>query len=140
MGAPPLLTPLDQARLLMSQKDSLEAELQSQLSVLRSHNATMSTSLVDAEGFPRADIDIYAVRNARVRIIELRNDLTRVMEAIGRALEGVYDPASQLPEQQAASLTETGSREGLVPFAKVNAVAPASPAAEAVCSLCYPQD
>ena len=29
----------------------------------------MSEDLVDSEGFPRADLDVGAIRNARVRII-----------------------------------------------------------------------
>ena len=35
------------------------------------------------------------MRTARVKIIELRNDLKDTMDAIGRALEGVYDPAKE---------------------------------------------
>jgi len=83
----------------------------------------MQTPLVDAEGFPRADMDIYAVRNARVRIIELRNDLKDITDAIGKALEGIYDPAKAIP----ASAEPPPPK----PFAKVNTVAPGSPAKEA---------
>jgi len=86
----------------------------------------MQTPLVDVEGFPHADIDIYAVRGARVRIIELRNDLKAVVDAIGKALEGIYDPALQRSSQNDAS-----SDRPLKPFAKVDGVLPGSPAAEA---------
>ena len=64
----------EHARALMSQKDVIEAELDSQFAILRANSATMQTRLVDAEGFPRADLDIYAIRHARVRIIELNNE------------------------------------------------------------------
>jgi len=90
----------------------------------------MTTPLVDSEGFPRADIDIYAVRKARVRIIELRNDLKGVMDEIGKALEEVY----ARPPPQAESRAQAEGEEGedqLIPFAKVDGVAPGSPAAEA---------
>lgn len=84
------------------------------------------------------------VRQARVRIIELRNDLDSLMGDIGKALEGVYSPSadgqnsgpasSSKPEAAPASKDETmlPPDEELLPFAKVNGVAPGSPAADAV--------
>jgi 26S proteasome non-ATPase regulatory subunit 9 len=72
---------------LMSQKEGLEAELQVQYDILKSHNSIMSTPLVDAEGFPRADIDIWTVRRARVRVIEVRSDISAIVERIKCALE-----------------------------------------------------
>lgn len=121
-------SPMEQARALMTQKDNIEAELESHISILKANNVTMQSPLVDAEGFPRADIDIYAVRGARVRIIELRNDLKAVMDSIGKALEGIFDPSLSTGVAEAHSETTS-----LKPFAKVEAVAPGSPAAEAVC-------
>ena len=116
---------MEYARSLMAQKDNIEAELESHISILKANNVTMQTPLVDFEGFPRADIDIFAVRSARVRIIELRNDLKAVMDSIGKALEGIYDPA--LSTQKDAA-----SPEALKPFSKVEAISPGSPASEAV--------
>lgn len=120
-------SPAEQTRTLVNQKSNIEAELESHISILKANNVTMQTPLVDVEGFPRADIDIYAVRGARVRIIELRNDLKAVVDAIGKALEGIYDPAIQR-----SSLIDSSSNPPLKPFAKVDGVAPGSPAAEAV--------
>ncbi|KAF8964394.1 hypothetical protein BDZ97DRAFT_1816331 [Flammula alnicola] len=121
-------SPMEQARALMSQKDIIEAELETHISILQVNNVTMQTPLVDFEGFPRADIDIYAVRGARVRIIELRNDHKAVMDLIAKALEGIYDPTlSALSEGQNGAGTAA-----LKPFAKVEGVAPGSPAADAV--------
>ena len=70
---------------LMSQKEATETLIEEQASILKSNNATMRSPLVDADGFPRDDMDIYAVRGARVRIIELRNDLDDLMNKIGKA-------------------------------------------------------
>ncbi len=122
---PPPDSPREQIRALTAEKESIEAQLEAQISVLKANNSTMQSPLVDPDGFPRADIDIYAVRGARVRVIELRNDLGGVMNNIGTALERVYDPA--IVAQEAPS--EEGEQK---PFAKVNGVAPGSPAAEAV--------
>ncbi|TFK64634.1 proteasome 26S subunit [Pluteus cervinus] len=133
MGSSPPITPMEQARVLMSQKDAIEAELKTQLEILQTNSVTMQAPLVDAEGFPRADLDIYAIRRARVRIIELRNDLSGVMNSIARALEGVYDPSLQPPPSTAASGDASSEAQAstLTPFARVNAVAPGSPAADA---------
>jgi len=124
---------------LISQKEGLEAELQTQYDILKSHNSTMSTPLVDAEGFPRADIDIWAVRLARVRVIELQNDISAIVERIKGALE---DAAAEDASAIAAPTTNdirnvSGITNGVNgyetrPFGKVTGVAPSSPASTAV--------
>jgi 26S proteasome regulatory subunit N4 len=126
-------SPAEQARALMAHKDALEAELRAQGEILASQaGATMSSPLVDAEGFPRADIDIYAVRGARVRVIQLRNDLAAVVDALALALQGVYDPALRIPAAPAPAAPPLSDAQADVPFAKVNGVLSGSPAAEAV--------
>ncbi|KAJ7863091.1 hypothetical protein B0H14DRAFT_2739269 [Mycena olivaceomarginata] len=120
-----MASPAENARALMLQKDDIESQLQYQAGILSLNNgSTMNSPLIDAEGFPRADIDIYAVRNARQRIIELRNDLAAVMNNLSLALQSVYDPALAPPDPPQSS---TESK----PFAKVDGVSPGSPAAEA---------
>jgi 26S proteasome non-ATPase regulatory subunit 9 len=125
---------------LISQKEGLEAELQTQYDILKSHSATMSTPLVDTEGFPRADIDIWAVRHARVRVIELRNDISAIVERIKGALEeAAAEDASAIA---APTTNDTRNVNGITngvnayseprPFGKVNGVAPNSPASTAV--------
>ncbi|KAJ7784538.1 hypothetical protein B0H16DRAFT_1492898 [Mycena metata] len=115
----------DIARALILEKENIEAQLRLQASILTSNaGSTLDSPLVDADGFPRADIDIYAVRNARVRIIELRNDLSAVTNNLAVALQSVYDPALATPDSPQSS--SNGK-----PFAKVNDVSAGSPAAEA---------
>lgn len=130
----PKATAADQVRILMSQKDSIEDAIKNQFEILKSNNCTMQTPLVDAEGFPRADIDVWEVRHARVRIIELRNDLKDIMDSIHKGLQGVYDPSLVL--DKAGEGSASSGPQGLDPFAKVDGVAPGSPAAAAVSSLC----
>lgn len=110
----------------MLRKEAIEAEIDAQASILRANKVTMQTPLVDAEGFPRADIDVWEVRHARVRIIELRNDLRGVMDSIAKGLEALYDPAIMAERMQ-----ESPESQSLLPFAKVDGVAPGSPAAAA---------
>jgi len=118
---------MEQTRLLMDQKKTIEEQIEAQISILKANSSTMQTPLVDSDGFPRADINIYAVRGARVRIIELRNDLKDVTDAIGKALERIYDSGSQASSDET---TQPGTDR--TPFAKVDEVAPGSPAKEAV--------
>ncbi|KAJ7250851.1 hypothetical protein B0H12DRAFT_1120101 [Mycena haematopus] len=118
-----MASPADTARALMLRKENIESQLQLQAGILAVNNgSTMDSPLIDSEGFPRADIDIYAVRNARIRIIELRNDLHATINALSIALQSVYDPALAPPDP-----IQSESK----PFAKVDGVSPGSPAAEA---------
>jgi len=74
------------------------------------------------------------VRNARVRIIELRNDLKAIIADIAKALEAVYDPsAAPAPDSSSSGAGALSNVEEDVtkPFARVDGVAPNSPAAEA---------
>ncbi|KZT23443.1 hypothetical protein NEOLEDRAFT_1136496 [Neolentinus lepideus HHB14362 ss-1] len=129
MTFPPPHSSAQQARILMGQKENLEAELDAQFSILSANQSTMNSPLLDPEGFPRADIDVWAVRHARVRIIELRNDMTALMDQIARALEGVYDP--NLSSGSSTSTVPATQQTPLAPFARVDGVAPGSPASTA---------
>lgn len=129
--------PADRVRTLMTQKENIEAELDAQVSILKANSSTLTSPLVDVEGFPRADIDVWAVRHARVRIIELRNDLDALRDTIATALQGVFDPATLAQTEPAPQNDGSSPASQLLPFAKVNGVAPGSPAAAAVriCSI-----
>lgn len=136
MMLPPRETPADEVRALMARKENIEAELDAQLSILKANSSTLNSPLLDPEGFPRSDIDVWAVRHARVRIIELRNDLSALMDTIMTALQGVYNPASILKSEEAEVEMKSSPVTELQPFAKVNGVAPGSPAAAAVRLVC----
>jgi 26S proteasome non-ATPase regulatory subunit 9 len=147
-------SPSERARSLMARKDALEAELEAQGSILKANNTDMRQPLVDREGYPRDDLDVWAVRHARVRIIELRNDLAALMDEIAKTLETVYRRTPPPPvagegsSQSGATITASGAvspgetatiaeQQLQVPFARVNGVAPGSPAADAVRPVSY---
>jgi len=133
--------PMENARALMEQKDRIQEEMNVHFSLLKSQSCTMNTPLVDEQGFPRGDIDVYAVRQARVRIIELRNDLDDLTDKIKRALEILHsDPQQHIPpnpmqveQAQAIEADATADQEtsALKPFARVDGIMPGSPAADA---------
>ncbi|KZO96905.1 hypothetical protein CALVIDRAFT_536827 [Calocera viscosa TUFC12733] len=132
-------TPAEGARQraleLMQQKEGLQSEMDLHFATLRSNQSTMNTPLLTPDGFPRDDIDVFAVRTARVRIIELRNDVDRVSDQIKQALEGVWEPilAARAAEPK-ESIPQTNGVNGQADgeaFARVDGVMPQSPASQA---------
>ncbi|KAF9651556.1 hypothetical protein BDM02DRAFT_3090907 [Thelephora ganbajun] len=123
MTTPTEQCPTDDLNTLIVSKSSIEDEIESQATILRANNSTLDSPLTDGDGFPRADIDIWAVRHARVRIIRLRNDLSSLVDKIAMALERVYTSRSAGAEADAET-----SLSSLLPFARVDAVAPHGPA------------
>ncbi|KAJ1960843.1 putative 26S proteasome regulatory subunit [Dimargaris xerosporica] len=81
---------MDQVQPLLARKDDIEAQLRELDQALQSHGVSFHDPLVDAEGFPRADIDVGAVRHIRVKVVTLRNDLQRVMAEIELALHALH--------------------------------------------------
>lgn len=131
---------------LQRTKDNVEAELRALSGVLDSHGVDMHTSLLTPDGFPRADIDVAQIRTARARIIHLRNDYKDLMARIEKHIhehfaslaEGATD--AEVPAAAAATTASSSAELALRdyvperlgdPFAKINTVAPGSPAASA---------
>ncbi|KIO25709.1 hypothetical protein M407DRAFT_243994 [Tulasnella calospora MUT 4182] len=124
-------TPREIAMNLVAKKEAIEKEIKEQQAMLDANSSTMTTELVDNEGFPRGDIDVYTVRHARVRIIELRNDLKAITDEIAVALQAVFNSAEPEPAAAEASAGSHEEPEALKPFARVDGIAPGSPANEA---------
>ncbi|KAJ3330393.1 hypothetical protein HDU76_005777, partial [Blyttiomyces sp. JEL0837] len=80
----------------------------------------MKEPLVDKEGFPRADVDVYSVRHARAALHRLINDHKAIMAELETTMQQIFSSISQ------SSVSK--HQVALVPFAVVNSVAPDSPA------------
>ncbi|CAH2249204.1 jg21746 [Pararge aegeria aegeria] len=80
----------DHVMKLIQEKDKIESEIREQNLVLEENNVGMQDLLVDGDGFPRNDIDIYKVRHARHRIVCLQNDHKNIMKQIERGLGEVH--------------------------------------------------
>ena len=106
---------------LVSKKDELEREISRLEAILTANNTNMTNSLIDLQGFPRSDIDVYTVRHTRSKIIHLSNDHADILKEIEKSLIQIH---SQAKVQGPGSFT---SFEDL-PFAKIDGVAPDSPA------------
>mmetsp|Transcript_61772 Transcript_61772/g.108193 ORF Transcript_61772/g.108193 Transcript_61772/m.108193 type:complete len:218 (-) Transcript_61772:84-737(-) len=129
---------------LMGEKDSLEAEIKSLEDYLTEDGMPgLSGGLIDEEGFPRADIDIYAIRKARNRFACAQTDYKEVMKKIEAGLLALHSqsrvavprgaPAAGLPaESEDAAMG--GAEEVQLPpppFAWIDEVTAGSPAQEA---------
>lgn len=79
---------------LIAKKEQIERSINDCGQILLANkNVGMNETLLDAEGFPRADIDVYAVRQARHQIICLQNDLKSTMKEIEHGLINVHTEA-----------------------------------------------
>jgi len=74
----------------------IESEIAALLSTLDSEGGVgMSEPLVDAEGFPRNDVDLVVIRQARQRVICLRNDHKALMKEIEAELVCIHQRARE---------------------------------------------
>ena len=109
---------------MMARKESLEAEIKALYEVLASQNVGMDSALVDDEGYPRADVDVYQVRHARHDIRCKENDLKSLMKEIETGLHSLHSQAKETVMEVEKSKTETA----ILPFARVMVVVNGSPA------------
>ncbi|KUI53918.1 26S proteasome non-ATPase regulatory subunit 9 [Cytospora mali] len=125
---------------LQRKKENMEEELKALSSVLDSHGVDMNTSLLTPDGFPRSDLDVAQIRTTRARIIHLRNDYKDLMSKVEKHLHehfaSLMNNDDDVPAAEAT--TSSSSQEPALrdyvperldePFARVNTVAPSSPA------------
>ncbi|KAJ2477889.1 putative 26S proteasome regulatory subunit [Coemansia sp. RSA 2131] len=111
---------MEHVQKLLQQKTELESELRQLDNELHAHGVDRSTQLMDANGFPRSDIDIVAIRTIRQSLVCKQNDLRGLMAQIETQLIALH--------QTTHSETPTPKRRA---FARVSIVTPHSPASEA---------
>jgi hypothetical protein len=109
-----LSTKRQELLLLSNQKQSLETEAEAIISELTSQQPDsnvppmgIDTPLVDSEGYPRSDIDIYRARLLRKRLHEIRNDHKELERRIGSGLLELN--VLQQQQQQRGEGTDTSS-------------------------------
>ena len=119
--------PVDAVKELILKREKMEKELKALGEVLESHYIGMDEPLVDADGFPRSDVDINTVRSTRVQIIYIQNDLKKVMQEIEDGLHDIHAAAREgkiaFPKQ-----SQEDESHSLKPFLKVDHVTAGSPA------------
>ena len=91
-------------------------------------------SLVDEEGFPLANIDLYKVREARNRHAVLNTDLSEIMKLLENEMYAYHanlPPPEEREETKVPVEIGISTQVTLVPFAIVDEVAEGGPAEEA---------
>ncbi|KAL6255693.1 hypothetical protein P5V15_012937 [Pogonomyrmex californicus] len=114
---------------LMKEKDKIESDLRALKEILDSNHIGMDEPLVDSEGYPKQEVDVYQVRHTRHKIICLTNDHKDVMKKIEEGLHKVHALAgASETEQSVSDIPDSQEMEALEPFLRVNLVSPGSPA------------
>ncbi|XP_043099246.1 26S proteasome non-ATPase regulatory subunit 9 [Puntigrus tetrazona] len=122
----------DDVRLLIKRKDDIEEQIQAYYDMLQTDGVGMDAPLVDLEGFPRADVDLYKVRTARHNISCLQNDHKAIMVEIEEALHKLHATARVKQEKDESRMEGPDSTVSLpAAFALVDAVTQGSPAFQA---------
>lgn len=94
----------DQVKKLIDRKDQIEKTINEHGQILiANENVGMKESLLDENGFPRNDIDVYQVRHARHAIICLQNDLKTIMKEIEEGLIAVHAEAASSSNCEAST-------------------------------------
>ncbi|XP_055963196.1 26S proteasome non-ATPase regulatory subunit 9 [Sorex fumeus] len=126
---------------LIRRKEELEEQIRANFAVLDGQKGVgMNEPLVDCEGYPRADVDLYQVRTARHNIICLQNDHQAVMKQVEEALHQLHARDKEKQARDLAEAQQEAASAGLAPgpgphtpqaFAKVGSVSAGSPASKA---------
>ncbi|XP_043500163.1 26S proteasome non-ATPase regulatory subunit 9 [Polistes fuscatus] len=112
---------------LMKDKDKIELDIRMFKDILDNNHVGMNDALVDSEGYPRQDIDVYQIRHARNRIICLTNDHKALMAKIEAGLHKVHSLSGN-QAQEASTTSDIVEPFSSEPFLRVNLVSPSSPA------------
>ncbi|KAF7398953.1 hypothetical protein HZH66_006850 [Vespula vulgaris] len=118
----------DEVLRLMKDKDKIESDIRALKDVLDSNHVGMDDPLVDSEGYPRQDIDVYQVRHTRHRIICLTNDHKALMKKIEEGLHKVHSLSGNQIQEAIATTSDIEEPFSTEPFLRVNLVSPSSPA------------
>ncbi|XP_049289714.1 26S proteasome non-ATPase regulatory subunit 9 isoform X2 [Anopheles funestus] len=117
---------------LMDRMKELETMIEQHGMVLKANNVGLSEPVTDGESYPRSDIDVYAVRQARNSIIYLQNDRKKIMAEIEKGMALFFEQErntfvqEQLPIEpmSVADCDEDVIKPTLEPFVVVEKVEP----------------
>lgn len=131
---------MDDVKNLVKKKEEIEEQIKAYYDVLEDQGVGVAGPLVDAEGYPRADVNLYQIRTARHNISCLQNDHKAIMVEIEEALHKLHAREKAKREQdeaeaqeEAEALEEAMEQQVTLPspFARVEAVTQGSPACAA---------
>ncbi|XP_071450639.1 26S proteasome non-ATPase regulatory subunit 9 [Hetaerina americana] len=116
---------------LHEEKEKIETEIIQLNAVLSSNNVGMTEALVDSQGYPRSDVDVYRVRHARHKIICLQNDHKALMTKIEQGLHHLHAQQREGIGMPMETAQPQVKEVEMIPIARVNLVTPNSPSSDA---------
>jgi len=119
---------------LLSRKIQIEEEICELHKILEEQgNVGMTGNIIDNEGYPRADIDLYKVKSTRQQINRLQNDFKNLMEQMEEELVKIHSNKDVNVQVQLTStnIRNNSHSEKHKPFLKVTQVDYGSPSFEA---------
>ncbi|KAM7416680.1 hypothetical protein PAMA_018642 [Pampus argenteus] len=124
-------TTMEDVKNLIKKKDDIEEQIKAYYDVLEDQGVGSEGPLVDTEGYPRADVNLYQIRAARHNISCLQNDHKAIMVEIEEALHQLHARDKAKRERDEVEAQEEAMEQQVVlpsPFAQVDAVTQGSPA------------
>ncbi|CAL1616614.1 unnamed protein product [Knipowitschia caucasica] len=120
---------MEEVQNLIKKKDEMEEQIKAYYDVLEDQGVGTQGSLIDEEGFPRDDVNLYQIRTARNQIACLQNDHKAIMAQIEDALHQLHSQEKDT-RGSGASRDEPMEEEeaSAAAFARVDAVTAGSPA------------
>ncbi|KHN85806.1 putative 26S proteasome non-ATPase regulatory subunit 9 [Toxocara canis] len=127
---------LEEVKKLIAQRDIIDKQIAEQEQILKENGVDMRSSLIDSEGFPLANVDVYSVRHARQAVICARNDRQKLNDRIEALMHELHAIAKQeRPSSKSDSEGDESEqpvhRTSNHPFARVDKVSSMSPAQQA---------
>uniref|UniRef100_A0A0N5BL52 Nas2_N domain-containing protein n=1 Tax=Strongyloides papillosus TaxID=174720 RepID=A0A0N5BL52_STREA len=116
----------EECKALINERDDIDKKLEELGKILEANDVTMDTPLVDGEGFPRNDIDVYTIRHTRAEIITLRNNRKELDDKIEEKLAEIHKLKKGDGDKEHEE--EIVHRTSNTPFVKVIEVKAHSPA------------
>uniref|UniRef100_A0AC35G5W9 Nas2 N-terminal domain-containing protein n=2 Tax=Panagrolaimus sp. PS1159 TaxID=55785 RepID=A0AC35G5W9_9BILA len=121
---------LQETKDLIAKRDAIDKEIEEHTATLNANSVDMKAPLVDAQDFPRSDIDIYAVRDARVNIIRLTNDRDQLTKQIEEKIGKIHTETNSKPLKSVEDDEPPVRRTTNKPILRISAVSEGSPAEE----------
>ncbi|XP_030273463.1 26S proteasome non-ATPase regulatory subunit 9 [Sparus aurata] len=122
---------MEDVQNLVKKKDEIEEQIKAYYDVLEDQGVGVEEPLIDEEGFPRSDVNLYQIRTARHNISCLQNDHKAIMVEIEEALHKLHAREKAKREQDETEAQEEAMEQQVTlppPFARVDAVTQGSPA------------
>ncbi|XP_036955024.1 26S proteasome non-ATPase regulatory subunit 9 [Acanthopagrus latus] len=122
---------MEDVQNLVKKKDEIEEQIKAYYDVLEDQGVGVEEPLIDEEGFPRSDVNLYQIRTARHNISCLQNDHKAIMVEIEEALHKLHAREKAKRQQDETEAQEEAMEQQVTlppPFARVDAVTQGSPA------------